>query len=82
MNIEDQWFDEAIEHVIRGLADSQDGILARFTVFKDKYSWKEDVAKEDTHWFRFQEAVKEHQAEALGAVSKRCDTMGVNIRLL
>jgi hypothetical protein len=79
---EDRWFDEAMEHEIRGLADSQDGILARFTIFKDQYSWKEDVAKEDTLWFRFQEAVKEHQAEALGAVSKRCATMGVNIRLL
>ncbi len=79
---EDQWFDQAIEHQIRGLADSQDGILARFTIFKDQYLWKEDVAKEDTHWFRFQEAVKEHQAEALDAVCKRCDTMGVDIRLL
>jgi hypothetical protein len=40
---EDLWFNEAIEHRIHGLADSQDGILARFTVFKDQYLWTEDV---------------------------------------
>jgi hypothetical protein len=79
---EDVWFNEAIEHKIRWFKDSQDGILARFTIFKDQYRWKEDVNKEDTHWFKFQEAVKEHQALALGPVSENCKTMGINIRLL
>ena len=69
---EDDWFDKAIEQEVLGLEDSQDGILAKFTIFKDQYWWKEDVNKEDTHWFKFQEAVKEHQALALGPVNKRC----------
>lgn len=79
---EDDWFDKAIEQEVRGLKDSQDGILAKFTIFKDQYWWKEDVRKEDTHWFKFQEAVKEHQALALGPVNKGCQTMGIDIRLI
>ena len=79
---EDDWFDKAIEQEVHGLEDSQDGILAKFTIFKDQYWWKEDVRKEDTHWFKFQEAVKEHQSLALGPVNKRCQTMGIDIRLL
>ena len=79
---EDDWFNKAIEQEVHGLTDSQDGILAKFTIFKDQYWWKEDVRKEDTHWFKFQEAVKEHQALALGPVNKRCKTMGIDIRLL
>ncbi|MDY6855481.1 MAG: DUF6765 family protein [Thermodesulfobacteriota bacterium] len=79
---EDLWFEEAIECKICGLKDSQDGILSRFTIFKDEYRWKEDVNKEETHWFKFQEAVKEHQAVALGPVNEKCKTMGIDIRLL
>jgi len=79
---EDDWFNEAIEQKVRWFKDSQDGILAKFTIFKDQYWWKEDVNKEDTHWFKFQEAVKEHQALALGPVDEKCKTMGINIRLL
>ena len=44
--------------------------------------WKEDVNKEETHWFKFQEAVKEHQAVALGPVNEKCKAMGIDIRLL
>jgi len=79
---EDVWFNEAIEQKVRWFKDSQDGILAKFTIFKDQYLWKEDVNKEDTHWFKYQEAVKEHQALALGPVNEKCKTMGIDIRLL
>ena len=34
---EDDWFNKAIEQEVRGLEDSQDGILAKFTIFKDQY---------------------------------------------
>ena len=79
---EDDWFNKAINQDVRGLKDSHDGILAKFTIFKDQYWWKEDVNKEDTPWFKFQEAVKEHQSLALGPVNKKCKTMGIDIRLL
>ena len=79
---EDDWFNKAINQDVRGLEDSQDGILAKFTIFKDQYWWKEDVNKEDTPWFKFQEAVKEHQSLALGPVNKKCKTMGIDIRML
>lgn len=79
---EDDWFNRALKQEVHGLKDSQDGILAKFTIFKDQYWWKEDVNKEDTHWFKFQEAVKDHESLALGPVNKRCKTMGIDIRLL
>lgn len=79
---EEDWFDGAIEREVHGLKDSNDGILSKFTIFKDQYWWKGGVRKEETHWFRFQEAVKEHQALALGPGNKRCETMGLDIRLL
>lgn len=79
---EDDWFNDAIEREVRGLEDSHDGIISKFTVFKDKYWWKEDVNYKDTDWFKFQEAVREHQKFALSPVSERCQTMGIDIRLL
>ena len=79
---EDNWFNEAIEQKVRGLPDSKSPIIGRLTFFKDEYKWKKGVNKEDTHWFKFQEAVKEHQAIALGPVNEICNTMGINIRVL
>ncbi len=79
---EDEWFNEAITQEVHGLRDQKNGIWIKFTIFRDEYWWKEDVNNEDTHWFKFQEAVKEHQALALVPVSKKCDSMGIDIRLL
>lgn len=79
---EDIWFNEAIEQRVRLFEDPHEGILSKFTLFKDEYFWKEDVEKEDTHWFRFQVAVKEHQAFALDPINDKCETMGCDIRML
>lgn len=79
---EADWFEAAIDHEIHGLEDSEKGIMSRVTLFKDRYWWKQGQTKEETHWYRFQEAVKAHQAEALGPINERFQTMGVNIRLL
>jgi hypothetical protein len=55
------------------------GIMSRLTLFKDEYFWKEEVNKEDTEWFKFQEAVKEHQALAMEPVNKLVKTMGLDL---
>ncbi|MFW6314999.1 MAG: hypothetical protein ACOC0S_05375 [Desulfohalobiaceae bacterium] len=55
------WFDEAIETDVHGLKDSHQGLISKLTLFEDKYFWKEVVNQEETHWFKFQEAVKEHE---------------------
>ena len=48
-------------------------------MFKDEYWWKEDVEKEKTHWFRFQEAVKGHQAFALTPINEKFKYMGIKV---
>ncbi|MFP4588287.1 MAG: DUF6765 family protein [Desulfohalobiaceae bacterium] len=55
------WFDGAIETDVQGLKDSHQGLISKLTLFEDKYFWKEVVNQEETHWFKFQEAVKEHE---------------------
>ncbi len=56
-----EWFDAAIDADVHGLEDSHQGLKSRFTLFEDEYFWKEGLRKEETHWYRFQEAVKEHE---------------------
>ena len=71
---ETEWFNAAIETEVRGLPDIGKGLI---TVFKDHYYWREDIDKEKTHWYAFQEAVKEHEGFALSIMSKRFDKMGI-----
>ena len=78
---EDIWFDEAIERKVNLCVDPQDGVWSKFILFKDEYFWREDVDKEDTHWFRFQVAVKDHQAFALDPINDECKKMGFDIRM-
>jgi hypothetical protein len=55
-----EWFDEAVETKVRGLKDKVDwGPLNAINLFPDKYYKKPGF--EDSHWYHFQVAVKEHQ---------------------
>jgi len=76
---EDTWFDDAVETDVRGLRDSEDGIMAKFTIFKDHHYWREDKITEETNWFKFQEAVKAQERFALGKLSSVFDQLGVDI---
>jgi len=76
---EREWFDEAIETEIRGLRDTHDGIMAHFTLFQDKHYWKEGIIKEETKWFRFQRAVKQHEKFAIKQLSPVFAEMGYNL---
>lgn len=73
------WFDEAIETEIHGLEDSHQGVMAKLTLFEDKYFWREDVSREDTDWFKFQEAVKEHEALGLKLLKPLFQAMTIEI---
>ncbi len=73
------WFDQAIDSKVRGLADSHEGLPARFTVFKDEHFWKDDLEKEATDWYRFQEAVKDHEKRALKLLAPRFRAMAVDL---
>lgn len=76
---EEQWFDEAIATDVRGLKDNTDGILNGFTLFKDRYYWKEDITPEQTHWYRFQQAVKEQERFGIKLLSNTFKHMGYDL---
>ena len=73
------WFNEAIETEVKGFRDSKSGVLANFTVFEDKYRWKQDLNKETTHWYNFQRSVKQHERFALALLSPLFDQIGVDL---
>jgi hypothetical protein len=59
----DRWMDEAVNEDVRGLRDRGDFPLAQLDPFGDVYTWKDRANYEQTHWYLFQEAVKQHQNE-------------------
>ena len=79
---ESDWFKEAIDTKVRGLKDSESGLLSMFTMLRDKLYWKEETDKEKTHWYRFQEAVKEHQGKAMEDLDQLFARMGINLHVV
>ncbi len=62
----DAWFKKAVKTKIKGLPDVQKkGIRGIIKLFPDEHIWRKDYKK--SHWYKFQESVKEHQhfAESL-----------------
>jgi hypothetical protein len=76
---ERDWFNEAIDVNVRGLKDSENGILSMFTMMRDKLYWKDGRNVQKTHWYRFQEAVKDHQAIAMEDLDKLFAKMGIDL---
>ncbi len=76
---ESDWFNEAIDIKVRGLKDSESGLLSMITMLHDKLYWKEETDKEKTNWYKFQEAVKEHQKEAMKDLDKLFAKMNINL---
>jgi len=57
---EDTWFDKAVKLEVVGLPDSFAGdLFESYSLFPDKYYKKNDF--ENSNWYKFQEAVIEHQ---------------------
>lgn len=52
-----EWFDEAINEKVRLFRDATYGI----GLLQDKYFWKNTSNYHNTSWYKFQEAIKEHQ---------------------
>jgi len=65
------WMDEAVDTAVRGLRDRGDFPLARWDPLKDRHRWKDRDHYKQTHWHRFQEAVKAHQDETWAILENR-----------
>ena len=76
---EAKWLNDAIDTNVRGLRDSKDGIKSKLYFFKDKYYWREDKEIESTDWYRFQEAVKEHQQLAMDKLKPAFANMDIDL---
>lgn len=72
-----EWFNSAIDTKVIGLRDNS--IPHIMTIFKDKYSWKKSIKKQQTHWYKFQEAVKEHEKFGVKLLSPVFKKMDVNL---
>ena len=66
-----QWMDEAVDTAVRGLRDRGDFPIAGWDPLKDLYRWKDRDRYRQTHWHRFQEAVKAHQNETWALLENR-----------
>mgnify|MGYP000406165619 CR=1 FL=1 len=77
---ERDWLEDAVDIDVRGLQDSHQPYWSELTLFQDRYYWKQGMEKEATHWFRFQEAVKEHQEAGIKLLEPVFRGMGVELR--
>lgn len=59
------WMEAAVQENVRGLRDRSDTRWARWDPFTDVYTWKDPQTYQDTHWYKFQMAVKDHQGVAI-----------------
>ena len=74
----DRWLDEAVNEKVWGLRDRSDFTLARWDPLTDIYTWKDPEHYRDTHWCRFQEAVKQHQRDTL-VILKETNLKGLEL---
>jgi hypothetical protein len=76
---ERDWFNAAIDVNVRGFKDTDNGLLSMFTMMRDKLYWKKNTDIKKSHWFRFQEAVKMHQAVAMQDLDILFGKMGIDL---
>jgi len=74
-----EWLDAAVETRVRGLRDNKNGLLAKLTVFRDEHYWREDVEREKTDWFGFQQAVRDHQEVGMKQITPIYEQMNINL---
>ncbi|MBN2440122.1 MAG: hypothetical protein JXJ04_02210 [Spirochaetales bacterium] len=67
-----RWFNEAVDIHVKGLKDKPVK-FGQSSFIPDVYTMKENF--ESSHWYKFQEAVKEHQAYAKEKIKPRIEQM-------
>jgi len=67
----DLWFEACVNEDVRGLRNRSNFFFARIDPIHDQYTWKDRETLLDSHWHRFQQAVKAHQDQALGTLKEK-----------
>lgn len=62
------WISEAIDTDVRGLKDLAHELIDKLDPLDDRYNWRKPGQHKSTDWFKFQEAVKECQKDALAVL--------------
>jgi hypothetical protein len=78
---DDSWFDDAVNEDVRGLRDKSDFTLTRWDPFTDIYTWKDTSTYKQSDWYRFQEAVRQHQNDTWG-ILERSNLKGLELKAL
>jgi hypothetical protein len=65
------WFEEAVNENVRGLRDRSDSLLSRWDPVTDIYTWRKPRKYKETHWYKFQDAVKLNQGTTWDLLDKK-----------
>lgn len=76
---EEEWFEAAVGRNVRIRPDKHQGWRSYLTLFRDRYFWKDKIDKEQSHWYKFQEAVKAHERFGIKLLSPVFDKMGFDL---
>jgi hypothetical protein len=71
---QNDWFNKAVKTEVRGLPDN---FLSSLTIFEDECKWKKGW--QTSNWYKFQEAVKAHQALCMVELAPIFQQMNVNL---
>ena len=73
----EKWFKQAVKRKARAFKYRHNLFAKIFSIIKDKYFWQENVNIEESSWFKFQEAVKQHQFETIALLQERFEESGL-----
>lgn len=76
---DDLWLREAIDQEVRGLKDPGPSYLGSITLFPDRFWWRQDRTPEETDWYLFQRAVRDHLEFMRPRLDKRTARMGLSL---
>lgn len=76
---DDRWLSEAIDQEVRGLKDPGPWYLGSLHLFPDRFWWRTDRVPEETNWYLFQQAAKDHLDLMLPYLMERTKMMGITL---
>lgn len=65
----ESWLTQAVNEEVRGFRDRSESLITRLDPLTDIYTWKNRTTYRQTDWYRFQQAVIDHQNQAWAILS-------------